>query len=100
MACDYTVRFLKQAVEEHGFGQRWSYWDAIHDTHYGLSASQVRPLYPRTDALINLCGATAFGDEHPAFPVRIMIHTGPAYRAPKNATLAPKAPSHFVAHTP
>ena len=46
MACDYNVRFLQRAMEEHGFGERWSYWDAIHDVHYGLVArAQVRALY-------------------------------------------------------
>ena len=44
MTCDYNVRCLKQAMEEYGFGERWSYWDAIHDVHYGLSHRQVGAL--------------------------------------------------------
>ena len=32
-------------METHGFGERWSYWDAIHDVHYGLVArAGARPL--------------------------------------------------------
>src|SRR5260370_24223865 len=97
MACDYTVRFLKQAVEEHGFGQRWSYWDAIHDTHYGLSASPVRALYRRADALINLCGATRLRDKHLACPVPIIIDKDPVFEQIKYADARPEARAYFVA---
>src|ERR1700748_1262394 len=41
MTCDYNVRCLKQAMEEHGFAQRWSYWDAIHDKYYGFFSRRV-----------------------------------------------------------
>src|SRR5260370_11674575 len=99
MTCDYKVRFLNQAEEEHGFGQRWSYWDAIHDTHYGLSASQVRALYRRADALINLCGATRLRDEHLACPVRIMIDTDPVYEQLKYATADRESRAYLDAHT-
>ena len=89
MECDYNVRCLKQAMERYGFGERWSYWDAIHDVHHGLSRSQVRALYRQADALINLCGATRLRDEHLACPVRIMIDTDPVYEQIKYATGRP-----------
>ena len=45
MTCDYNVRCLKRAMEEYGFGQRWSYWDAIHDSASRLVAEPgARPL--------------------------------------------------------
>ena len=31
----------------YGLGQRWAYWDAIHDIYYGLSRERVRALYAR-----------------------------------------------------
>jgi hypothetical protein len=99
MACDYNVRCLKQAMEEHGFAQRWSYWDAIHDRHYGLSRSQVRALYRRADAIINLCGATRLRDEHLACPVRIMIDTDPVYEQLKYATADRESRAYLDAHT-
>src|SRR5260370_713582 len=36
MECDYNVAFLGRMMERYGFGQRWSYWDAIHDIHHDL----------------------------------------------------------------
>src|SRR5690242_6593770 len=35
MECEYNVRFLQRVMEKHGFGERWSYWDAINDVRYG-----------------------------------------------------------------
>ena len=86
MECDYNVGFLQRVMERHGFGERWSYWDAINDVRYGLAREEVHALYARAAALINLCGATRLRDEHLACPVRIMIDTDPVYEQIKYAT--------------
>jgi len=99
MECDYNVRYLQRCMERYGFGQRWAYWDAIHDVHYGLSRDQVRNLYAEADALINLCGATQLREEHLACPVRIMIDTDPVYEQIKYATADRASRAYLDAHT-
>jgi glycosyltransferase involved in cell wall biosynthesis len=99
MVCDYNVRYLQRAMELHGFGRRWSYWDAIHDRHYGLSREQVHSLYAKADALINLCGATRLREEHLVCPVRIMIDTDPGYEQIKYAMADRASRAYLEAHT-
>src|SRR5712671_6858227 len=45
MECDYNVRYLQRIMQRYGLGQRWAYWDAIHDIYHGLSRERVRALY-------------------------------------------------------
>lgn len=99
MDCRYNVRCLRRAMEQYGFADRWSYWDAIHDVRYGLSHNQVRALFRQAGALINLCGSTKLRDEHFACPVRIMIDTDPVYEQIKYATADPGSRAYLDAHT-
>jgi hypothetical protein len=99
MECDYNVRYLQQVMERYGFGQRWAYWDAINDRYFGLSRNEVRALYAKADALINLCGATRLREEHLACPVRLMIDTDPVYEQIKYATADPASRAYLDAHT-
>ncbi len=99
MECDYNVRYLQQSMERHGFGQRWSYWDAIRNIHYGLSDQQVHTLYRKADALINLCGATQLREEHLACPIRIMVDTDPGYEQIKYAKADQASRTYLDAHT-
>jgi hypothetical protein len=99
MECDYNLRFLQRAMERHGFGERWSYWDAIRDIYYGLSRREVHTLYSKADALINLCGATRLREEHFACPVRIMIDTDPVYEQIKYAAADQASRAYLDAHT-
>jgi hypothetical protein len=99
MECEYNVQYLQRAMEDYGFGQRWSYWDAIHDVHYGLPRKQVRELYAKADALINLCGATRLREEHLACPIRIMIDTDPVYEQIKYAKADLESRRYLDAHT-
>ncbi len=99
MECSYNVRYLRRVMESQGFGERWSYWDAINDVRYGLSREQVHALYARADALMNLCGATQLRDEHLACPVRIMIDTDPVYEQIKYAMADRGSRAYLDAHT-
>jgi hypothetical protein len=99
MECDYNVRFLRRVMERYGFGHRWAYWDAIHNTYLGLSRDRVRALYAEADALINLCGATRLREEHLACPVRIMIDTDPVYEQVKYAAADQASRAYLDAHT-
>jgi glycosyltransferase involved in cell wall biosynthesis len=99
MECDYNVAFLRRAMERYGFGERWVYWDAINNVHYGLSRTRLAALYAEADGLINLCGATRLRDEHLACPVRIMIDTDPIYEQIRYARADPAARAYLDAHT-
>jgi hypothetical protein len=97
--CEYNVAYLRRAMQRHGFGERWAYWDAINDIHYGLSRERLLALYAEAAGLINLCGATRLRDEHFACPVRIMIDTDPVYEQIKYARADQEARSYLDAHT-
>jgi hypothetical protein len=99
MGCGYNVAYLRQAMESHGLGGRWAYWDAINDEWHGLGREQVRRLYAEADALVNLCGATKLREEHLACPVRIMVDTDPVYEQIKYAKADPAARAYLDAHT-
>ena len=99
MECQYNVAFLRRIMENYGFGDRWAYWDAIHDVYHGLPRDRTRALYAEAEALINLCGATRLRDEHLACPVRIMIDTDPVYEQIKYAKADGAARAYLDAHT-
>lgn len=99
MECGYNVAYLRRAMEQYGFGERWAYWDAIHNVYHGLSRERVHALYGEADALINLCGATRLRDEHFACPTRIIVDTDPVYEQIKYAKADPEARAYLDAHT-
>lgn len=99
MRCDYNVAYLRRMMERYGFGNRWAYWDAIHNIYYGLSRDRIRALYTEAEALINLCGAAELREEHLVCPVRIMIDTDPVYEQIKYARADRAARSYLDAHT-
>ena len=99
MDCGYNLAFLRRAMQAHGLGERWAYWDAINDVHHGLSREAVRTLFAEADALVNLCGATRLREEHLACPVRIMIDTDPVYEQIKYAKADREARAYLDAHT-
>jgi hypothetical protein len=99
MDCGYNLAFLREAMERHGFADRWAYWDAINDVYHGLSRERAHALYAEADGLINLCGATRLREEHLRCPVRIMVDTDPVYEQIKYATADPDARAYLDAHT-
>lgn len=99
MECRYNVAYLRRIMEQFGFGDRWSYWDAIGDVRHGLSEERVRALFAEADGLINLCGATRLREEHLACPIRIMIDTDPIYEQIKYAKADAAARAYLEAHT-
>jgi hypothetical protein len=102
MECDYNVAYLRRVMERHGFGERWSYWDAINDVYHGQSRDTVERLYRESDALINLCGVVGLRREHMACPVRILIDSDPVYEQMRyaNADAAARRHLHVHAHYP
>ncbi|MGH7111136.1 MAG: hypothetical protein ACREFK_12010 [Stellaceae bacterium] len=99
MDCRDNVAHLRRVMERYGFGERWSYWDAINDVRHGLPQMRVRALFAEADGILNLCGATRLRAEHLACPVRIMIDTDPVYEQIKYAAGDPAARAYLDAHT-
>jgi hypothetical protein len=99
MDCRDNVAHLRRVMERYGFGERWSYWDAINDVRHGLSRERAAALLAGADGLINLCGATRLRPEHLACPVRIIIDTDPVYEQIKYAQADPAARAYLDAHT-
>ncbi|HJU19947.1 MAG TPA: hypothetical protein VJ770_26140 [Stellaceae bacterium] len=99
MDCRYNLAHLRRIMEQHGLGERWSYWDAINDVWHGLPRARVEALFAEADGLINLCGATRLRPEHLACPVRIMIDTDPVYEQIKYARGDAGARAYLEAHT-
>jgi glycosyltransferase involved in cell wall biosynthesis len=99
MDCRYNLAHLRRVMARYGFGERWSYWDAINDVRHGLAGERVRRLFAEADGLINLCGATRLREEHLACPIRILIDTDPGYEQIKYARADPAARAYLEAHT-
>jgi hypothetical protein len=99
MNCEYNVDYLRRVMERYGFGERWAYWDAIHNIYHGLPQDRIRALYKEAEALINLCGATKLREEHLACPIRIMIDSDPVYEQIKYAKADGAARAYLTAHT-
>ncbi len=74
----YNVAFICRMMERFDLGDRWAYWDSLHNISYGLSLERLRALYGEADALINLCGGTWLREEHLDCPIRIYLETDPA----------------------
>ena len=76
--CSYNVTFLREVMERFDLGDRWVYWDSLHNSSYGQPLEKLWLLYREADALINLCGGTWLREEHLNCPIRIYLETDPA----------------------
>jgi hypothetical protein len=76
--CNFPVTYLREMMSRFDFGDRWAYC-AAHSDHrcYGMTALQVKSLYDRADAILNLCGGTVLRDEHKVCQKRIYLETDP-----------------------
>src|SRR3989441_5257367 len=74
----YPVNSLSALMARYGFSDRWAYCAAAQGGRtFGLSAAEVRRLFDRADALVNLTGSTVLRPEHQRVPVRIYLETDP-----------------------
>jgi len=72
----YALNSIQSVMARYGFAERWAYRAADGDV-FGLSESELRRLFERTDVLVNLTGATVLRAEHLRVPVRIYLETDP-----------------------
>jgi hypothetical protein len=76
--CTFPVTYISNLLNRFGFEGKWAYVAAHSDNRcYGLSELQVKNLYARADAIINLFGGTILRDEHMRCPIRIYLETDP-----------------------
>jgi hypothetical protein len=76
--CTFPVTYISNLLNRFGFENKWAYVAAHSDNRcYGLSELQVKDLYARADAIINLFGGTILRDEHMRCPIRIYLETDP-----------------------
>jgi hypothetical protein len=76
--CSFPVTYISTLLSRFGFQDKWVYVAAHSDNRcYGLSELQLKSLYARADAIINVFGGTILRDEHMVCPVRIYLETDP-----------------------
>jgi hypothetical protein len=76
--CTFPVTYISTLLNRFGFQGKWAYVAAHSDGRcYGLSELQVKELYARADAIVNLFGGTMLQDEHMICPIRIYLETDP-----------------------
>jgi hypothetical protein len=76
--CTFPVTYISNLLSRFGFQDHWAYVAAHSDGRcYGLSELQVKELYARADAIVNLFGGTILSDEQMRCPIRIYLETDP-----------------------
>jgi hypothetical protein len=76
--CTFPVNYIHTLMSRFDFADRWAYCAAHSDDRcYGMTALQVKALYARADAILNLSGGTVLRDEHKVCQKRIYLETDP-----------------------
>jgi hypothetical protein len=98
--CTYPVRYISTLLSRYGFQEKWAYVAAHSDGRcYGLSKLQVKELYARADAVVNLFGGTVLQEEHMRCPIRIYLETDPVVHQIRIANGEQKYIDLIGAHT-
>ena len=75
----YGTKYIHDALEPYGFGDRWSYVN-YDGTYHGLSQEAIRAFCADADLFVNLSGGTWFWrDEYARIPKRIFIDSDPVF---------------------
>jgi hypothetical protein len=75
----YGTRYINQALEPFGLGDRWSFVN-YDGTHHGASRDQVRRWCADADLFINLSGGAWFWrDEYAAIPRKVFVDSDPVF---------------------
>jgi hypothetical protein len=98
--CTYPVSYISTLLSRYGFQEKWAYVAAHSDGRcYGLSKLQVKELYARADAVVNLFGGTVLQEEHMRCPIRIYLETDPVVHQIRIANGEQKYIDLISAHT-
>jgi hypothetical protein len=75
----YGTRYINEALEPFGFGDRWSFVNFNGDYH-GLSREAVRSFCQDADLFVNLSGGSWFWrDEYSRIPHRVFVDSDPVF---------------------
>ena len=75
----YGTRYIHQALEPFGLGDRWSFVN-YDGTYHGASREAVRAYSADADLFINLSGGTWFWrDEYAGIPRRVFVDSDPVF---------------------
>jgi hypothetical protein len=97
--CRYAVRHIAHSMEAIGLADRWAFRLADRDgACWGMSEVELRELYRRCDALINIVGATDLREEHLRAPLRVYVETDPVGSQLRLATGDPHTLEAFANH--
>ena len=98
--CTFPVTYISNLLNRFGFEGKWAYVAAHSDNRcYGLSELQLKDLYARADAIINLFGGTILRDEHMRCPIRIYLETDPVVHQIRIANREQRYIDLVAAHT-
>ena len=98
--CTFPVTYIDRLLNRFGFEGKWAYVAAHSDNRcYGLSELQLKDLYTRADAIINLFGGTILRDEHMRCPIRIYLETDPVVHQLRIANREQRYIDLVAAHT-
>jgi hypothetical protein len=94
------VTYISTLLSRFGFQDKWAYVASHSDNRsYGLSERQVKDLYARADAIVNLFGGTILRDEQMTCPIRIYLETDPVVHQLRIANGEQKYLDLVTAHT-
>lgn len=72
-----NVAQLASIMARFGFADAWGFWDRERDEYLGLGRERCLDLLATSDAVVNLCGATALREEHYRNKCLIYLETDP-----------------------
>lgn len=75
----YGVTQAEAFLTTHGFGERWTFWDAGRNRHYGLGAASVNAALHDADIVLNLGGVNLIARERCPRAVLVYVDLDPAY---------------------
>jgi hypothetical protein len=75
----YGVAQAERFLGAHGFGDRWTFWDAGRNRHYGLGAAPVGAALRDADIVVNLGGVNRIARERCPRAVFVYVDLDPAY---------------------
>jgi hypothetical protein len=93
-----NISAMREALEEHGFKERWAYHHP-NGEWAGMSSQQVGDLLQRADALLNVTGAHQLREEHMQVPRRLYVESDPFAMQVRVAKGEEQAIRYLDAHT-
>jgi len=73
------INYLKQVMEEHGLGDRWSYRDTVTQRSYGLDDKMIEEICKTADVFINISCSTVMREEYMRIPARVLLDSDPMF---------------------